>query len=131
PFVGRLGSRGGGRSVRGGSPRGGQHLARAAGDLGGCHQPARAGSSRQPVPVSSKAPKLHRSVAPASPCCPAGGHRPSWDTSRIRHSTALPHPSPPGRSPAGRLPSRPPPATPPRSSSHPTCPPPATTPPPH
>ena len=50
------------------------------------------GSIRRPVPVSSKAPKLHRSVAPAAPCCPAGSHRPPRNTSRIRHSAALHQP---------------------------------------
>jgi hypothetical protein len=53
-----------------------------------------AGSIRRPVPVSSKAPKLHRSVAPAAPCCPAGGHRPPRDTSRIRHSAPAPAANP-------------------------------------
>ncbi len=49
-----------------------------------------AGSFRQPIPVTIKPPKLHRSVAPATtPCCPAGGHRPPRDTSHIRHSAAL------------------------------------------
>ena len=52
------------------------------------------GQLPRPVPVSSKAPKLHRSVAPGAPCCPAGGHRPPRDTSRIRHSAALHQPSP-------------------------------------
>lgn len=84
----------GGTIVPAGSHRGGQHLARVARDPGGCHRPARVGRFRRPVPVSSKAPKLHRSIAPAALCCPAGGHRPLRDISRIRHSAALHRPSP-------------------------------------
>ena len=58
----------------------------------GTGRPGRAAPARG-IPVTSKPPK-RRSVAAAAPCCPAGGHRPPRDTSRIRHSAALHQPSP-------------------------------------
>ena len=60
-----------------GSCRRGRRLARAARHPGACHQLTRAGSSRQPIPVTGKPPKLHRGVVPAGRCrahgrCAAG-----------------------------------------------------------
>ena len=74
----------------------GLHRAEAVRHPGAWHRPARPGSSRRSIPVSSKPPKLRRAVAPARHC-PACGHRIDGTLSGAGTRSATPATDPAGR----------------------------------